>query len=80
MIMIGFKSKDDIEYRASRLHWLKMSAEVLVLAVILCEPFFCDQFVAKIGGHFVFDLSLALDVLVDLTKSRYINVEKVKIK
>ena len=78
-IMIGFKSKDDIEYRSSRLYWLKMSAEVLVLAVILCEPFFCDQFVAKIGGHFVFDLSLALDVLVDLTNSRNINAEKVKL-
>lgn len=69
-LMIGFKSKEDIAYRSSDFYWPQEIARFMVAAVIFCEPFFCDSFVASIGGHFVFDASLAFQALASLMKQQ----------
>jgi len=62
---IGYTSDKDISLRADTpLYYLHTAAGLLVATVIFVEPFYCDEFVSKIGGHFLFDMSLMVQAIV----------------
>ena len=64
LVFVGYTSDQDVKLRSNDYGGLwRMLSRLLVMIVLICEPFFCDTLFAKIGGHFWFDLSLALDVL-----------------
>ncbi len=66
LLFVGYTTQEDVTIRSSSHNALLLSkivSEMVVIVVIICEPFFCDMFFDKIGGHFLFDLSLALDVV-----------------
>ncbi|KAL9185881.1 hypothetical protein ACHAXT_003658 [Thalassiosira profunda] len=67
-LLVGFRSEEDIHSRSSKFHWPGFLASALIVTVIICEPFFCEQFISSIGGHLIFDTSLALGVLSDMVK------------
>ena len=60
---MGYTSEQDVKLRSNDFSLYRMLSGMFVMVVIICEPFFCDVFFARIGGHFLFDLSLALDVV-----------------
>ena len=60
---MGYTSEQDVKLRSTESSLWRTLSGLLVLVVLISEPFFCDVFFAKIGGHFLFDLTLALDVL-----------------
>jgi len=66
VFMVGFQSENDVHIRLSDFTWLKYFTSLFVTMVVFCEPFHCDSFISKWGGHFIFDLSLALDAFTTL--------------
>ena len=70
-LIVGFISKDDIEQRCAQFYWPTVFTRILVVGAIFCEPFYCDSFMASIGGHFLYDVCLAADELIFLTKPEY---------
>ena len=63
LVFVGYTSEQDVKLRSNDFGLFRMLSGMFVMVVIICEPFFCDVFFARIGGHFLFDLSLALDVV-----------------
>jgi len=63
LLFVGYTSEQDVKLRSTESSLWRTLSGLLVLVVLISEPFFCDVFFAKIGGHFLFDLTLALDVL-----------------
>ena len=63
MCCVGYTSREDIAIWSSGFHWATALTSAIVIGVVVCEPFFCDEFVAGAGGHFLFDASLALDAV-----------------
>lgn len=63
LVFVGYTSEQDVKLRSKDVSLVRMLSGMFVMVVIICEPFFCDVFFARIGGHFLFDLSLALDVV-----------------
>ena len=49
-LLVGFRSEEDILSRSSKFHLPGFIASALIVTVIICEPFFCEQFVASLGG------------------------------
>lgn len=76
---IGFKSETDIALRSSDFSWFKIGANLMVAGIVFCEPFFCDSIVAKLGGHLIFDISLALQATVGVLAMTSV-AEKDKVK
>lgn len=64
MLLVGFRSEEDVALRTSGFHWASVASNLFVTCAVMCEPFFCDSFIERIGGHFIFDLALAIDVIV----------------
>eukprot|EP00984_Skeletonema_dohrnii_P006540 scaffold2349_cov74-Skeletonema_dohrnii-CCMP3373.AAC.4 len=64
LLFVGCTSQQDVMLRSNEVILPKIMSGLFVMAVIVCEPFFCDVFFARIGGHFLFDFSLALDVVM----------------
>mmetsp|Transcript_28017 Transcript_28017/g.58375 ORF Transcript_28017/g.58375 Transcript_28017/m.58375 type:complete len:284 (-) Transcript_28017:1911-2762(-) len=64
MLLVGFRSEEDVALRTSGFHWASVASNLFVSCAVMCEPFFCDSFIKRIGGHFIFDLALAIDVIV----------------
>jgi hypothetical protein len=64
LLFVGYVSPGDVAVRSTDAAVPKVVSGLCVLAVIICEPFFCDVFFSEIGGHFLFDLSLAFDVVI----------------
>ena len=64
--LIGCVSANDVEIRSSTFRLASVASGFAVLVVVFCEPFYCDSFVKHIGGHAVFDVVLALDMLVQV--------------
>ena len=64
LLFVGCTSQQDVILRSNEVILPKLMSGLFVMAVIVCEPFFCDVFFARIGGHFLFDFSLALDVVM----------------
>ena len=65
MIGIGYTKEGDVEFRSKPFTWLKFYADLLVLCVLVAEPVYCDSFMSDIGGHFLFDISLLLQLLAN---------------
>ena len=65
-IAIGYTSEQDVKIRASKFHSLSMASGSAVLAIVFCEPFYCDSAVKYIGGHAVFDFALAVNMFVEV--------------
>jgi hypothetical protein len=63
LVFVGYTSEQDVKLRSKEVSLFRILSGMFVMVVIICEPFFCDVFFARIGGHFLFDLSLALDVV-----------------
>lgn len=63
---IGYTSERDVKIRASKFRWLSTACGLAVLAVVFCEPFYCDSAVKYIGGHAVFDFVLAMNMFVEV--------------
>ena len=82
-LMIGFRSKEDVDFRSSKFCWPKMLSAFGVTVVVFCEPFLCDH-LAGVGGHFLFDMSLAIDAFVSLVVNEIDEkknaAEKLKVK
>lgn len=67
LLFVGYTTQEDVTLRASDVVVVsKIVTGMIVMVVIVCEPFLCDAFFAKVGGHFLFDLSLALDVVASV--------------
>lgn len=85
-LIVGYRSKDDVAFRSATFYWPRVFSVIALTCAIFCEPFFCDAFVAEIGGHFVFDVLLAVDQTVELVAATMeqttadASSEKVKIK
>lgn len=62
LLFVQCTSEQDVKLRSKEGVLIRLLSRLIVLIVIVCEPFFCDVFFARIGGHFLFDLSLAVDV------------------
>lgn len=68
LILVGTEKKDHITLRADlRFYYPKMVGYTCLAAIILLEPFSCDSGLKQLGGHFLFDIVLfgnsVLDVL-----------------
>eukprot|EP00574_Skeletonema_japonicum_P013134 CAMPEP_0201718838 /NCGR_PEP_ID=MMETSP0593-20130828/4275_1 /ASSEMBLY_ACC=CAM_ASM_000672 /TAXON_ID=267983 /ORGANISM="Skeletonema japonicum, Strain CCMP2506" /LENGTH=328 /DNA_ID=CAMNT_0048209225 /DNA_START=14 /DNA_END=1000 /DNA_ORIENTATION=- len=63
LLFVKYTSEEDVQLRSKEGVLIRLVSQLIVLTVIVCEPFFCDVFFAGIGGHFLFDLSLAVDVV-----------------
>ena len=62
---VGYRSKKDVSMRVDVPYFFaNTSADLLVAAVVFLEPFYCDAFVAGIGGHLLFDVSLMVQAVV----------------
>ena len=62
---IGYTSEKDISLRADTpLYNLHTATGLFVVTIIFVEPFYCDEFVAHIGGHLLFDVSLMVQSVV----------------
>ena len=46
-----------------------MATTLGVTVIVVIEPFFCDSFLAGIGGHFLFDVVLFLNSVFDALNS-----------
>lgn len=68
MIFVGYTTEADVAHRVDTHPWYfaKCFTRLFILCMVMIEPFFCDAFTARIGGHFLFDVSLFLDAAVDL--------------
>lgn len=67
LLFVGYTSDQDVMIRSNDAKTrVNILSGLFIMVVIICEPFFCDLFFARIGGHLIFDLSLALDVLADV--------------
>ena len=63
LLFVQCTSEQDVQLRSKEGGLWQLLSRLSILIVIVCEPFFCDVFFARIGGHFLFDLSLAVDVV-----------------
>jgi hypothetical protein len=68
-VLVGCTTEEDVRIRAEKFKWANVLAGLIVLAVVLCEPFFCDEFTKYIGGHAAFDVVLAVDMLIGVLSS-----------
>ncbi|KAL3771886.1 hypothetical protein ACHAWO_008672 [Cyclotella atomus] len=68
-VLIGYTTKRDVQIRAEKFKWANVLSGLAVLAVVMCEPFFCDGFTKYIGGHALFDAALALNMLIEVLSS-----------
>ena len=62
---IGYTSEKDMAIRADApFYYLNTAADLFVATVVFAEPFYCDEFVSKLGGHLLFDASLMVQSVV----------------
>ena len=68
VLWVGTTEPEHIAVRVDAHPWFyaKMLSRMFILTMVVVEPFGCDSFFARLGGHFWFDLSLLVDVIVDL--------------
>ena len=65
VMAVGCRSEKDVSMRVDVPYlYANTAADLLVAVVVFAEPFYCDAFVAGIGGHLLFDASLLLQAVV----------------
>ena len=65
VVAVGYRSEKDVSMRVDvPCLYANTTTDLLVAAVIFAEPFYCDAFVAGIGGHLLFDVSLLLQAVI----------------
>ena len=65
VLAVGHRSDKDVSMRVDvPFFYLNTAADLQVAAVVVAEPFYCDAFVAGIGGHLLFDASLMPQAVV----------------
>lgn len=61
---IGYTLEKDVVARADIPLWhLNVAVDIFLATILFAEPFYCDTFVASIGGHLLFDVSLLLQAI-----------------
>lgn len=73
VMFIGYTQPNHVTHRVDEFgpyFWLRMATRLYVFAILMLEPFTCGTLVQGVGGHFLFDLSLVLDAVVDLVNLR----------
>ena len=67
MLFIGFTRKRDIILRENiPFFWCKLLSNTAVLTIMIIEPLACDNFLKQLGGHLLFDISLASQILWEI--------------
>lgn len=66
LLFVGTTEESELVLRSDLPYfWGKMATKLGVAITVVIEPLFCDSVLAAIGGHFLFDVALFLDSLMD---------------
>jgi len=66
LLFVGTSEESELVLRSDLPYfWGKMATKLGVAITVVIEPLFCDSVLAAIGGHFLFDVALFLDSLMD---------------
>lgn len=65
-MLVGYTSTADVAKRVDPhpYFWSTMAGRAMINILVVVEPFYCDAFLAHLGGHFLFDVSLAWDAVI----------------
>lgn len=65
ILFVGVTTPDDIHHRVDQHYyfWANVLIRISVTALVFLEPFYCDAFLANMGGHLLFDVSLLADAI-----------------